>query len=261
VFDYLVKRAETAGRDPYKDTKLAKDIATVVNTGTGRGSLGKFERAGPALNAFFFSPKLMASRLQMLNAFYYGKLDKFARVEALKQLASTAGAGITIMGLAKKAGAEVGTDWRSADFGKIKIGNTRFDIGGGFLQYFRTFGQLWTGQVVSSTTGKVSTLGEGYKPRTRLDILLSAIEYKTAPVASFAISLLKGQESFGGEFKLGSEIANRFVPMIIQDMVDVYKDDPSILPLSALGIFGVGLQTYSPSSYRKRHGQRTSLQW
>jgi len=261
VFDYLVKRAETAGRDPYKDTKLAKDIATVVNTGTGRGSLGKFERAGPALNAFFFSPKLMASRLQMLNAFYYGKLDKFARVEALKQLASTAGAGITIMGLAKKAGAEVGTDWRSADFGKIKIGNTRFDIGGGFLQYFRTFGQLWTGQVVSSTTGKVSTLGEGYKPRTRLDILLSAIEYKTAPVASFAISLLKGQESFGGEFKLGSEIANRFIPMVIQDMVDVYKDDPSILPLSALGIFGVGLQTYSPSSYRKRHGQRTSLQW
>jgi len=261
VFDYLVKRAENAGRDPWKDKTLAQDIATVVNTGTGRGSLGKFERAGPALNAFFFSPKLMASRLQMMNPAYYIKLDKFARVEALKQLVSTAGAGLTILGLAKMAGVEVGTDIRSADFGKIKIGNTRFDIGGGFLQYLRLAGQLWTGKVVSSTTGKVSTLGEGYKPRTRLDILMSAIQYKEAPIFSFATSLLKGQEAFGGEFNLGSEVGKRFVPMIIQDMVDVYKDDPSILPLSALGIFGVGLQTYSPSSYRKRHGQRTSLQW
>ena len=261
VFDYLVKRAENAGRDPWKDKTLAQDIATVVNTGTGRGSLGKFERAGPALNAFFFSPKLMASRLQMMNPAYYIKLDKFARVEALKQLVSTAGAGLTILGLAKMAGVEVGTDIRSADFGKIKVGNTRFDIGGGFLQYLRLAGQLWTGKVVSSTTGKVSTLGEGYKPRTRLDILMSAIQYKEAPIFSFATSLLKGQEAFGGEFNLGSEVGKRFVPMIIQDMVDVYKDDPSILPLSALGIFGVGLQTYSPSSYRKRHGQRTSLQW
>jgi hypothetical protein len=241
------------------DTGLAKDIATVVNTGTGRGSLGKFERAGPALNAFFFSPKLMASRLQMLNPIYYMKLDKFARVEALKQTLSTAGAGLTILGLAKMAGATVGTDIRSADFGKVKIDNTRFDIGGGFLQYLRLAGQLWTGKVVSSTTGKVSTLGEGYKPRTRLDILMSAIQYKEAPVFSFATSLLKGQEAFGGEFKLTSEIGKRFIPMIIQDMVEVYKDDPSLLPISALGIFGIGLQTYNPSSYKKRHGGRTSL--
>lgn len=261
AFDYLVKRAETSGRDPHTDIGLAKDIATVVNTGSGRGSLGKFERAGPALNAFFFSPKLMASRLQMLNPVYYINLDKFARVEALRQLVSTAGAGITIMGLAKMAGAEVGTDWRSADFGKIKVGNTRLDIGGGFLQYFRLFGQLWTGEVVSSTTGKVSTLGEGYKPRTRLDILTSAIQYKEAPVVSFATSLLKGQEVFGGEFKLTSEIGKRFVPLVIQDLIEVYKDDPSILPISALGIFGVGLQTYTPSSYKKRHGTRKSLQW
>lgn len=260
TFDYLIKRAETAGRDPRTDIGLAKDIATVVNTGSGRGSLGKFERAGPALNAFFFSPKLMASRLQMLNPMYYVKLDKFARVEALRQLVSTAGAGITIMGLAKMAGAKVGTDWRSADFGKIRVGNTRFDIGGGFLQYFRLFGQLWTGKVVSSTTGKVSTLGEGYKPRTRLDILTSAIQYKEAPVVSFATSLLKGQEAFGGDFKLSSEIAKRFIPLVIQDLVDIYKDDPTILPIGALGIFGVGLQTYSPSAYRKRHGTRTSLQ-
>jgi hypothetical protein len=262
TFDYLVKRAETSGRDPHTDIGLAKDIATVVNTGSGRGSLGKWERAGPALNAFFFSPKLMASRLQMLNPVYYIKLDKLARVEALRQLVSTAGAGVTIMGLAKMAGAEVGTDWRSADFGKIKIGNTRLDIGGGFLQYFRTFGQLWTKQVVSSTTGKVTTLGEGYKPMNRLDIAMNAIQYKEAPVVSFATSWLKGQGAFGGAgFDLKSEIAKRFVPLVIQDLIDVYKDDPSVLPISALGIFGVGLQTYSPSSYTKRHGTRKSLQW
>ena len=261
-FDYLVKRAIDKGRDPFNDPKLARSIATVVNSGTGRGSLGKFERYAPILNATIFSPKLAISRFEvLLNPLRFKTLDKFARVEAIRQLISTTGAGLTILGLAKMAGAKVGTDWRSADFGKIIIGNTRFDVWGGFVQYARLAGQLFTGEVVSSTTGKVSRLGEGYRPRTQADILRTAVEYKLSPPFSFALSLLKGQEAFGGEFKLTDEVAKRLIPIVIQDLVDVYKDDPSLLPISALGIFGVGLQTYSPSSYRKRHGQRTSLQW
>jgi len=261
-FDYLVKRAIDKGRDPFNDPKLARSIATVVNSGTGRGSLGKFERYAPILNATIFSPKLAISRFEvLLNPLRFKTLDKFARVEAIRQLVSTTGAGLTILGLAKMAGAKVGTDWRSADFGKIIIGNTRFDVWGGFVQYARLAGQLFTGEVVSSTTGKVSRLGEGYRPRTQADILRTAVEYKLSPPFSFALSLLKGQEAFGGEFKLTDEVAKRLIPIVIQDLVDVYKDDPSLLPISALGIFGVGLQTYSPSSYRKRHGQRTSLQW
>jgi hypothetical protein len=34
--------------------------------------------------------------------------------------------------------------------------------------------------------------------------------------------------------------------MAAQDTIDIAKDDPDLLPLSLLGIFGVGLQTYMP---------------
>jgi len=255
VFDYLIKKAEDMGRSPGSDPKLARDIATVVNTASGRGKLGtSMERAAPLLNATFFSPRLMASRLQTLNPAYYIKLDKFARIEALKTLASFAGAGTTILGLAKLSGAKVGTDWRSSDFGKIKIGNTRIDIWGGFSQYARLAGQLITGEVISSTTGKKMTLGEGYKPLTRLDILQRFAEYKTAPAVSFALGLLKGQGFSGEKYNLGSEVAKRFIPMIISDMIDLYKEDPESIPLSALGVFGVGLQTYAQKPPKKSSG-------
>lgn len=246
VFDYLIDKAEKLGRNPHEDAKLATDIATVVNTASGRGRLGAtLERAAPALNAGFFSPRLMASRLQSLNPVYYIKLDKFARAEALKTLLSFVGAGTTIVGLAKLAGADVGLDWRSADFGKIKIGKTRIDVWGGFSQYARLAGQWITGEVVSSTSGKKMTLGEGYKPLTRLDITQRFLEYKTAPVVSFALGLMKGQGQFGEKYNLTDELARRFVPMIISDAIDIYKEDPKALPLSALGVFGLGVQTYS----------------
>jgi hypothetical protein len=255
VFDYLVKRADEQGLDPHGDIKLSTDIAKVVNVMTGRGRLGKLESAAVPLNALLFSPRLAAARLSMLNPAYYIKLEPFARAEALKSLLSFTGTGLTVLGMAKLAGASIGVDPRSADFGKIKIGNTRIDVWGGFQQYARIAAQLITGKLISSTTGKVTTLGEGYKPLTRLDILSRAVESKESPVASFVTGLLKGASSTGQPFKLGTEIANRFTPMVIQDLLDIIKDNPDLIPLSALGMMGVGLQTYGPKNPKDATGK------
>lgn len=256
VFDSLVKNAERVGLNPYEDIKLSHDIATVVNTASGRGNLGKnLERAAPLLNATFFSPRLMASRLQSLNPAYYIKLEPFARKEALKTLAAFIGSGTTILGLAKLSGATVGLDPRSADFGKIKLGKTRIDVWGGFTQYARLAGQLISGEVVSSTTGKKITLGEGYKPLTRLDIMQRFMEYKTAPIVSFSLDLLRGQGQFGEKYSLTDELSRRFIPMIISDAIDIYKEDPEWLPLSALGALGIGVQTYSRKPTKSTSGK------
>jgi len=246
VFDHMVKMAEKTGRDPWKDTKLANDIANFVNTGSGRGNMWRFEDAATTLNATFFSPRLMASRFNLLNPRYYWKLDPLVRKEALQSMMAFTSAGMTVLGLAKLNGLEVGMDPRSADFGKIKIGNTRIDIWGGFQQYIRTAAQLIAGET-KSASGKITELGKGYKPRTRLDVLSQFAEYKTAPVFSFAIELLKGRGMGGEEFDVSKEIASRFIPMVIQDVVDIAKDDPELIPLSLLGVFGVGLQTYKPT--------------
>lgn len=267
VFDDLVKKATALGLDPRKNKDLLRAIAKYVNTGTGRGHLGGLERAAVGLNAFFFSPRLMASRLSLLNPIYYISQPPFVRKEALKDLFIFASVGMSILGMAKLAGLKVGADPRSSDFGKIKIGNTRIDLWGGFQPYIRMAAQLITGEYVSSTTGKIITLGEGYRPLTRADILQRQIEGKFSPVMSFANTLLKGKTFAGQPVDVPKEVGLRFAPMVVQDMYDIMQEDPTLLPISGLAIFGVGMQTYkgrekSPVKRwrEKRKTQKSSLE-
>lgn len=246
VFEDLITKADKLGLTPRSNPDLVKEIANFVNVASGRGSLGALERSSILLNSFFFSPRLIASRLTLLNPVYYVNANPFVRKEALKSLFTVAGLGSTVLGMAKLAEAEVGINPRSSDFGKIKIGNTRIDIWGGFQQYVRMAAQLITGKYVSSTTGKEITLGEGYKPLTRFDILQRQIESKEAPVFSFITDLLKQQDYAGQPVKLTTLIGERFKPMVLGDIIDLIKDDPSLVPLSVLGVFGFGVQTYQP---------------
>uniref|UniRef100_A0A6H1ZRL5 Large polyvalent protein associated domain-containing protein n=1 Tax=viral metagenome TaxID=1070528 RepID=A0A6H1ZRL5_9ZZZZ len=252
VFDDLVTKADKLGLNPSTNMDLTKQIANLVNAATGRGGMGELERAAVGLNAVFFSPRLIASRLTLLNPVYYVKADPMVRKEALKSLLALVGAGGTVLGVASASGLKVGADWRSADFGKIVAGRTRIDIWGGFQQYIRMAGQLFTGEYVSSTTGKVLTLGEGYKPLTRKDILYRQIESKTAPVFSFILRMAEGQDASGEKLSISKEVKDRLTPMVLQDMYEIAKENPELLPVSALGVFGVGIQTYGPRKLNLR---------
>lgn len=247
LFDDLYNTAVREGKVA-NNAKLVSDIANFVNTSTGRGSLPTmFERMAPTLNAAFFSPRLMASRVNLLNPVYYAKLDPFVRKEAIKNLVSVVGTGLSVLTLAKLNGLEVGTNPTSADFGKIKTGTTRYDIWGGFQQYVKLFAQLATGKLTSTTTGLTYDLNEEgkYRPITRMDIIARFFAQKQAPIVSFAAMLLSGETQMGEKPNYPAEVANRFIPMVIADMYDLYRDgglNNTILGTPA--IFGVGLQTY-----------------
>lgn len=247
IFSDMIKDAEKLGLDPKNNMDQLQSIANFVNAATGRGSLGKFEDAAPVLNALFFSPRLIASRLQLLNPVYYATADPFVRKEALKTLFTYATTMVGVLTAASQIpGVEVGVDPRSADFGKIKIGNTRIDITGGFQQYIRMAAQIITGKYISTTTGKEYTLGEGYKPTTRLDILYRQIESKEAPLPSLITQWLRQQDYTGQPVNMKKEIINRVTPILVQDIIQLAKEDPALLPLEALAFFGVGVQTYEP---------------
>ena len=247
VFDDLVGKAEKLGLDPASNTPLLQEIGKFVNAGTGRGNLPKsLAGAAPALNGILFSPRLMSSRLTLLNPAYYIKASPLVRREALKSLFTFVAAGSTVMGVAEMAGVKPSMDPFSSDFGKIKIGNTRMDVWGGFQQYIRAAAQLTAGRTTSPITGKTSNFRKGYGAMDRMDIGYRFLEQKASPVASFAVALMRGETPTGEKVDIPKEAAERFIPMIVQDMVELYKEDPSLLPLSALGVFGVGLQTYKP---------------
>jgi len=248
TFDSFVSSAQQSG---VKITnKFLGDTSKFINSATGRGKLpGIMDDAAVLLNSTFFSPKLIKSRLDLLNPVFYTKLDPFVRKEALKSLVTLGGVVGTVLSLAKANGAEVGSDPRSADFGKVKVGDTRYDVMGGFQQYLRLITQLATGQHVSSTTGVETTVGEGYKPLTRAGIIGRFVESKLAPVPSAGLHLLKGQGYGGEELSAAKEAESLFVPMVWQDLGELSQEHGLAKGIGMLvpGFFGAGVLTYPPT--------------
>jgi hypothetical protein len=149
TFAYYARKWEGMG----KSWKDYDNLASFINHATGRGDLGKLENAGAWFNAAFFSPRFIASRIQV-------PLDLITSTPAVRKviarnLIAFVATGLGVLTLAKLAGAETENDPRSADFGKIKVGNTRIDFWGSYLPYARLVTQLSTGERKVTATGAV----------------------------------------------------------------------------------------------------------
>jgi len=244
TFEDLINKGKVFGADADVNAPLARGLADFVNTATGRGSLGRLERNAVALNSTFFSPRLIASRLKLLNPMYYYKADPMVRKEALKSLFAVASTGTLLAELSKMGGGEVENDPTSSDFRKIKIGNTRIDPYGGFQQYIVAANRLLQGRIKSSTSGREYNLGEEFGRPTRLDTLGRFAEGKLHPVLTFATGLLRGKDFTGQPFNVPQEAASRFIPILIQDIYELAQEDPNLLPLVIPASLGMGIQNY-----------------
>lgn len=263
-FDSIIKNYKDAGIDLTADKDQINGISRYINSATGRGDLGRLNGATPLLNSLFFSPRLIKSRVDMLNPQYYASLPPVARKEAIKSLLSFGAIATTTLGLAKAAGLGVEVDPRSSDFGKIKVGNTRYDILGGFAQYLTLGARLATNEK-KNAQGDISELGKKYGAPTRLDTAVNFGINKESPVASFITDYLRGKDPTGMKFDLKNEIGSRFVPLLIQDINDIRNDRglAEAIPMAIPGVFGVGLQTYPPTEAKKKvswQGKEVTLQ-
>lgn len=254
TFDSFVKQAEAIGVDLKHDEHALNSVTRFINAATGRGSLGALNQAAPVLSGVFFSPRLMASRVQMLNPAFYVGLHPLARKEAFKSLLSFSGLALTVLGLASAAGLEVGVDPRSSDFGKIKVGNTRYDILGGFQQYIKFGAQILTGEQVGQD-GKVRKLNDpkAYRGSTRLTAIADFLRSKASPTTGYVANALDGKNVVGEPFDVVDETAKLFAPLNIQGMADAYKDMGAKGLLTIIpATFGVGVQTYSPRPKKEK---------
>ena len=249
VFKTFADEFLSRGFSPVKDIELFKSTADVVNTFTGRGNLGKFNRIAPVLNNGFFSPRLIMARFNALNPIWYARQPKEIRVKAIKDFAKFVAAGLTLLVIIKASGlGDVETNPRSSDFGKIKIGNTRWDIWGGFIQWVRVFAQLITGERKNTATGEIISLSkEDYPFTTRKEVLLRFIEGKLAPVPALVNELISGAKTFEGEdITFETVVKEKFIPMYIQDIADAYMDGGfgRATGSGVAAFFGVGVQTW-----------------
>lgn len=283
TFESLVRNGSVFGADAQVNIPLARSLADFVNTSTGRGHLSKLESSAVVLNSFLFSPRLMASRLRMLDPRRYIFGDPFVRREALKSLFAVAAVGNTVGQLISMSGGEVNNDPNSADFGKARIGDTRIDPWGGFQQYivaanrllrpgFAGVGEptqsgavpldLATGMaakggqsITSSRSGKEYDLWNQKGPYdpTHMDAVLRFTRGKIHPVLGFAWSLFNRRKEMSGKDMnfstvnpMENSISQRFIPIIMQDIYELAQTDPYLLPLAVPASFGMGIQSYDP---------------
>lgn len=241
---------ESQGRTIENSPELYKGLANYINNSTGRGGLGPLNNAAPILNTTFFSPRLIASRINLLNPIYYTKLPKEVRIMALKDMGKMILFGGTLLGLAKMSGADVEKDPRSSDFGKIKVGNTRWDVWGGFQQYIRLLSQVITGKTKSTQSGEIRDLrADAFPYKSRVDQIASFFRGKLAPVPGTAVDILAGRNMMGEEFDPTNKAYELFTPMIIQDVREAWKDRgfSSLFTVGVPSAFGVGVSTYAPT--------------
>lgn len=254
---------ELTGRDSTK----AKAIADFVNKTTGAGNLSGILSAGGqrVVNVGFFAPKLAISRFQSLDPRIYTRMGKEARNEAVRLIAKDVILGVSVLSSiamgAKMAGRDdvtVGIDPRNADFGKLKVGNTRYDIFGGYsqiavlmariaLNMTNSLGITDTPEMISSVSGKQMMLGGKYGDPTALQIIGRFVENKQSPFMQWVMmASRKGKTATGEKVNVPGAVIDNFIPMFANDLRDLTMDRNfwQALPMYAPGFFGVGVQTY-----------------
>lgn len=277
MFNYFVDKMEARGLTFENAPKQYKALAEYVNNATGRSDFGEtLNRVAPIMSGLFFSPRLIASRVNMLTYWaqprFWRTLPREAKIDYFRNWASLIAIGGTILALAKMGGADVEDDPRSSDFGKIRDGNTRWDIWGGAQPYVRVLWQLKTGQRKSTRSGEIYDLsGDDIFGDTRMDVGMKFFRNKLAPVPGAAVDMLSGRTGVGDEIiyewggagdkeiSIDQYIKERLLPMTITGTQEAIKDRglKAILDVGIPNIFGVGTQTYdSKPAPKKRKKQR-----
>lgn len=231
------------------------DLARLTNWASGRGTLpGFMSKQSGLMSALFFSPKLIASRLELPTT-VLPSVTKSAlvRKEAWRTFLSFIGAGAGILAMSRMSGQvdKLELDPRSADFGKMKIGETRLDIWSGYTQYLRFMAQLATAQRKTSG-GRIQILNRG-------EVIERFARSKLSPATGLLTDLIKGETYLGEALPPKSaksvfgQIYQRMMPLAIQDMIDASEQDGIAGGLiSSWGLLGVGVVTYTDEVKRAR---------
>lgn len=261
VFDKYIDIANKTGVD-LSDDEL-KSIGKLVNSLTGRGGLGSFEPVANIVNNVFFSPRATAATFQTFTQPFTGAggsnfVRKQAAINILKIIAGTAVILATAKAIDDKS---VDLDPRSADFGKIKVGDTRFDVSGGMSSVITLISRLITKSTKNTTTGVINPINakdKNGKPsfgaETGVDIAVDFLSNKLSPGGTLFLDWLKGSDFQGNKLTIKGELNNMFTPLPIANYIELKNDPNSANKLVSMlaDALGIATNTYAPTPSKKK---------
>jgi hypothetical protein len=229
-----------------------KELGSAINQLTGHGDLKSFKKLAPILNLTLFSSRYYIANAKLALSPFKLVTQGKAAVPALKMIAGTLVADMAFaMGIlyliSLIKGVEVELDPKSTDFGKIKVGDTRFEFFGNSHRVARLVTQLISGE---------RKTGEGtFTEVERTEIISRYIQSKLSPISGFTVDVLRGEDYLGQPLSgstddILNQIFNRTAPLFIQDMVDYihYNGlDAPVLYAAPLAFNGITTLTYPVS--------------
>src|SRR6185295_7082412 len=221
-------------------------IANLVNVGTGRGAPGQYAGAVRGLQTVLWAPRLLLSRFQLIAGQPLMRGNARTRTAVAKEYARFLIGMGTIYTMGAMLGAQEEKDPRSADFGKLKFGDTRIDPLAGLAQVTRLVSEVGTGER-KDAKGRVRSIRGNvpYGQPNTFDVLADFGRTKLTPLIGLGIDIAAG-ESMTGEKTDAAWVAKQAVPLSFRDIYDSMRDQ-GVAKGAALGIlslFGMGLQTY-----------------
>lgn len=263
-------------KDGTPTVEEARAIANFVNVATGRGAISKkFDRGAEVLNTVFFAPRYVVSRFNLLSGqpLWHGnaRTRKMIAGEYARYILGAS----AMLGLAALAfGGDdeddpltVEADPRSADFGKVKIGNTRIDLLSGLSQAAVLSARMATGET-KTLNGEIRPLREGLRPlerwrsvqesipggprfneRDALGVLGRFARSKFSPAFGTGVNLLTGKDMNDDPVTPASELVGMVTPLSVREVRKVLEDQGAAkgIPLVLLNLLGAGVQVYKPS--------------
>jgi len=248
IADKYLDIAKKSGIDLDEKNQLPS-IGKLVNSLTGRGDLGKGELVASAVNNVFFSPRKLKADIDLLTLHAFDKnFSKFARKQAIINLLKVVAGVAGILGIAKAVKPDsVEFDPRSSDFGKIRVGDTRFDVTAGMGSIITLASRLITMSSKSSTTGNITKLNDDkFGAQTGTDVIYNFFENKLSPMSSVIKDLVNNKDFKGNKPTVSGELNNLFMPLPIttyQELKDNPESADALLSMMA-DFFGISTNTY-----------------
>ena len=248
--DLYLDLAEKAGVD-LTNKKELESIGKLVNSLTSRGHLGKLEPVATTINNVFFSPRNWKANIDFITAHQFQKqVSPFVRKQAAMNMIKMIVFTAIVLAVAKAADDDA-VDWdpRSANFGNIKVGNSRFNVSGGFGSIVTLASRFLSWSTKSSTTGNITPLNTGkWGGMTVGDVVGNYSENKLSPIASVFKEIFLTNEDFeGNKPTFGGEAYNLLMPLGIASDIEAYHDPQAadMLAVAIADFLGIAVNTYS----------------